>query len=239
MSLKETPVDHYDMPLLILASNSPRGKTNKHHPWHPNAELPDDSDEDRSLRYSIVQRLNKKEHTLYHDRYKGPRILKAGKFFRVILGRAGYIPGELLNLSGRGPDRVALSVRNRRFIDVFPDYAPKGEDGQDYKTRRTGIYLARYAIAQKFEHLDTEIDEFLHTNNNERRLVLGEQIIDEGIRVAIDPHESKFSEAMKEHRERMDMPAISDPFKVVRGIFVPRYNSDYLETLTENLQTAA
>jgi hypothetical protein len=239
MAFEETPTDHYGMSLLILASDTPREKTNKHHPWHPNADLDEGSDEDRSLRYSVVQRVNKIEHSAYHDRFKGPKILETGKFFRVVLGRAGYIPGELLNVSGKKRTRVPLNPRNRQFIKVFPDTGPKGYDGQDYKTRRTGIYLARYAISQNFGHLGTEIDEFLETKNDDRRLNLGEHIIDEGIRVALDTDAYSFKAAITEHRARMESDIAIDPFKVVRGIFVPKYNPDYLGSLAENLQRAS
>lgn len=239
MPFQETPTDNYGMPLLVLGPNKrhPFKYTNKHHLWHPNDSLLEDSDADRALRYSIVQRLPRFVHDRYHDRYGGSALPTADsdKFLLTILGRAGYRPQEALNFTGTGPEKIPYDVLNDRRVFIFPDFARKGEDGQDYKTRRTGIFLARYAIAQDVGHLK-EIDEFLHTPDEERKLALGVFIIEEAIRVAVDPWVVKYSEAITDHR--IARGNRDGPFQVVTRIFRPDFMPDYVEPLEERLLAA-
>ena len=237
----ETPTDTYGMPLLILPPKAhiDRRLTNKHHPWHPNADLPEDSDADRAIRYSIVERLHKKVHSEYHRHFLGPKLPEtdAEKFFLTILGRAGYITEEVLDFTNGSYKPIPFRPDYQDRINVFPDYAAKGGDGQDFKTRRTGLFLASYVISQKLEHMGTKVDQFLDAKDAEVRRELGEELINEAIHVAVDPFVEMYGRAIRQ--QRIIQGNSGDMSSVVMSIIKPQYISDYFDPLAMNLRAAA
>ncbi len=251
MILMETPTDSCGMPLLVLnPQRKLRGKTNKHHPWHPDDDLsaPRESLEDlnyeylrlKSLRYSILELLPVGLHQDYHNHYRGPKLPETDTdtFFSVILGRAGYRTERVLDFRNGSPVEIDTTKAIAKKLKVFPDRAHPDAYGQDYRTRRTGMFLAQYALGQDLGHIDElKIEQFLASDSEETRTELGKFIIEEAIRVAVDPIVEKYRYALDQHR----IPHYNGegPFKVVTDIFKASQMPYYFDTLSTQLSNAA
>jgi hypothetical protein len=133
-------------------------------------------------------------HYGYNPNYIGPlqpathRRLAA----TVIMGLAGFVPEYALNFKNDKPTTQRLAPEERRIL---------WESGQ-LKVASEGDalkYLGWYIFEQDVDHIrPTEIDEFLHTFNLERRIHLGHCLTAKIIERAIEPVDGIYAKAYKQ-----------------------------------------
>lgn len=231
------PVDEYGMPYAIYPSytTSARHQTyvDDDHAFYRRLAPELTTVAGLALRYSrvhVTERwLHDRKHHLFPDGLEEYPRHRQDMFGLVILSCAGYLSRVAMDLSSKNrcnfvtmPDEVYEWVRGKNKMHFqtvrSAGIAPEGiypRRTQDKATYFIGKYLTTYARRQNLDHIkDTDyVDEFLHTSDVMRRFELGKTILDEAVRVAVEPISPMYQHALD--RGLIRSP-INDPVSIVK-----------------------
>lgn len=170
-------------------------RKDEHHTFFPRRELEAGPLEDLALRVSRVQRGPRWDHDLFHAIYGTPVLpaTELRQFGVIVLAASGYIPDRAISFNKAGvPRTVKLDPEQREKL-----WSPNGIHIEHPATVRK--YLLQYVIQHGLNVDVATIDEFLHTDKVEDRMVIGECMIEQASAEATRPYQEVYSEA---HRYR-------------------------------------
>lgn len=230
-----TPVDEFSgLPLPILPTKNPLplGRpeiADWHHPFHPKEHPLLKTTGGLALRNCRVQLVHRNFHnessTRYHRFFEGPPIPDSQdeQFRIVVLASAGYVPGQAINTRSGEPQVVDLNaVQARQLRQTMRKAIPQDESQHDlsirnqvfhYRNLRYGYddvrkFLTQHTLEQPLSHLrENLIDEFLYTNNEERKVYLGHLLLAKKVEVAAERVEEIYVQARKTRSLHPLMPS--------------------------------
>lgn len=194
----ETPVDSLtNIPLPLLTTHEPAfapvRKPDLHHAFHPRRSPELQGIAGLALRECRVQVTKYyTHHNEYHHEFYGPPLPQTDeeKFQLVVLAAAGYIPEQAITF---GRDSSPHTVHMPAYIRE-----------RMWKTNRIHInnlgyvkqFLQGYVLDQDLSSInESTIDEFLHTQQEDRRWELGCEFLGVGVRQATEPLKELYKEA--------------------------------------------
>lgn len=245
-----TPKDELTgLPLPIIITDPFHGNSNStfvdyHHSFHPARDLIHGDDAQVALRRSRGQNLPRWLHEHYHKYFAGPEFPESREeiFGTVVLACAGVVPRQAIFFGGNegAPKIVNLreSVTRQIVVKSVRHEAEKREQPLDYYRAQIGMFFANYAIEQSIEEVVSSrvIDEFLYTNQRNRRQELGNLLLREGIKMSVEPLVPVHNELKKEGliaRRQSDLTAR------VQDFFVRSRRKDYHIALEKKWLAAA
>jgi deoxycytidine triphosphate deaminase len=159
----------------------------------------------------------------------------------AVLAYAGYIPEEAVDVRGQRPERVMLTPEERLLLQtgevIYTERRMSSLTGRDTNNIKRGVYFMKHAMAQGFDHLkQSQLDEFVATDDPHRRLQLGMFIVNQAFLRAVEPIEDLYRVAHKHGYihpgERRHPVGILE--KVTKG-----YQPDYFDEIARRIVTAA
>ncbi|CAN5617650.1 hypothetical protein BH23PAT1_BH23PAT1_0290 [soil metagenome] len=245
MAAELIPADCIGMPLPIL----PRGESPRKnwedvdHAFYTEERPELQNESGKALIYSRVQVMPRFLHERKHRLWPLGSLVPASetnRFVLVNMTEAGYVPEYALDLSEEGSyvERYISPEERRQYFHsgvIRPDRAPIGRDGQHYKQRAIGMFIAKYVSQQQLEDVPRyKIDDFIdETTPPHVKISIGIRLIREAIRVAVEPVVPVHREALKQLQLAENAPP--HPFGVVVNVFTEKYHPDYLGELHNNL----
>ncbi len=244
------PVDDFTgLPLPLLPVEAPIAdipnqkllqeacREDRHHAFFPNASLTTESE--RVLRHSRLQYGVRWAHGKYHEFYSGVPIPEdIGRQFALgVLATAGYIPETAVDVRGNRPTITRLQPEVRRRMQEETIYAEQRVShmtGRDMNRINRGMFFMNYALSQDLSHVrQVLLEEFIETENRNRRLKLGLFIVDMAFLRATENIESVYKLA---HHEGLIHPARPNkPAGFLRSV-VSGYQEDYFRTLASRIK---
>lgn len=133
-------------------------------------------------------------HIGYNPNFIGPLQPATTSRFAatIVMGLAGYVPEFSLDFSVSKPRERRLTPEERRFL---------WESGQLKVACESEVvhYLFDYVFQQDVDHIrETEMDEFLHTFDLQRRIFLGHTLAAKIIERAVEPFNGVYATAHKQ-----------------------------------------
>lgn len=234
-----TPTDEVGMPYALRPPEYPilfnrTDLFDRNHAWHPSThpELEDDAGE--ALKGSRVQFADWWEHhMIYHGRFSGPKLptSRAEKFGLVVLSSALYVPDMALDCCDIDPKEVRLSEAEKQRLWT---------SGELRISNAAAVrnFLTDYTLEQDLSHVnDSMVDEFLNTNDLNRRRFLGHWLLSQAADKASEPIEPLYRQAWKLGRIPSDKSA--KPCTVIQtGLGTVRNRDNLLPKLEEKLTAA-
>lgn len=145
------------------------------------------------MRHSRLQEGVRYIHDRYHMFFDGLERLPRTdlEVFRVaVLSVAGYIPEVAVDVSGLSPKIKKLHQWKRDkllYQDVYPEQRWSDTTGRDLHALNRGMFFMKVALAQDLDHIKVNIlEEFVETQDVDRRLELGKFIVDMAMLRAAD-----------------------------------------------------
>lgn len=153
-----------------------------------------------ALRNCRLQRIEKDLHNegpfRYHPFISGPELPKTefDYFSRCVLACAGVIPDRVLDLSTGDPFVRPISPEEAAFLRTQSEENEFSYKYISYRYKPISDFFISYALKQKLDHIkEKDIDEFLHTKSERRKLRLGRLLLDESVEVATDSLRNKYA----------------------------------------------
>ncbi len=205
---RQTPTDVLSgLPLPIVPDENVRLPIDNpfvadlHHGFHP-ASHPDlQSLGGKALRHSRLQLVDKNYHNhterSYHRFFEGPPIpVNPDEQFKIcVLAAAGFVPDQGIDLSSGDPEIVELTPSQKiQLVEVDPD---DQYGRRELKYRYTPIhdFFVDYALGRDITHVKEKIiDEFVHTEHEDRAKYLGHFLIAQTAVVASDTVAEQYRE---------------------------------------------
>ena len=246
-------------PLLITDASSNPGAINYHHPWFPkrHPELLHDhpyvdeiKPEEHSLqelggmavRMSRGQLMPIDVHTEFHRQYGGPLLPNTNfdKFVTAVRGCAGVVPRWGLDVTAPARrQRVAIDIEHMTTQGALRLVRPEYHHYWHHKAERRAIlgeYFVRYALLQDFTGASVRVvDEFLHSPDANRRLVLGNLLITQALDASVQPIMPSYAYQRQHKMVRAGAPA---PLAAVKKHLVPHQLLKYHGYLKDRLLAA-
>lgn len=193
-----TPVDQLTgipLPLINPADMSSRFLPDLHHPFHPRKSETLQDVGGQALRNCRVQLIHyETHHHYYHGAFFGPQLPEDddGKFKLVVMAAAGFVP-EL---------GVSFDARRKPVIELLsPELRLHMQNSKNLRVQdRKGVqkFLLEYTLAQDLSAVnESTIEEFLQTQNADRRLELGNTLLGEAAYQATEPIRDIYKEARR------------------------------------------
>jgi hypothetical protein len=227
-----TPVDEIGVPLpiappeMLLPKNSP--EADWHHHMHPKRDPRLDDVGGFALRNARIQLSSyDTHHNRYHREFFGPPIPDTAeeKFGLTVLLAAGYLPNGVID----------FRKRKTFFRQMRPDEKQRfWASGEMRIGSETHIrnFLTEYTLAQDISHVDDwTVDEFLYTEDPERKRFLGHWLLAQAIEKATEPISGLYEHALKKERLGADKPT-----KVASLVAVQLGNVRRRDTLLPQLE---
>lgn len=193
-----TPSDEFSgLPLPLYPQElirSRRFQPDLHHPIHPKRSPELQSVGGKALRNVRVQvAAYETHHYDYHRNFYGPELPKTDDdcLRPVILAAAGYIPDTSIRFKRGKPQIVSLTPRERSTL---------------WEQRRVRIgsarpvqeFLKEYILSQDIAGVnESTIDEFLHTTDDQRRWILGNEFLGRAALQATEQLKPTYRQAFK------------------------------------------
>jgi hypothetical protein len=202
-----TPVDEIGVPLpiappeMLLPKNSP--EADWHHHMHPRKDPRLDDVGGFALRNARIQLSTyESHHHRYHREFFGPPIptTTEEKFGLTVLLAAGYLPNGVIDF------RKSKTFLRQMRPDEKQRFWTSGElrTASDTHIRN---FLTDYTLAQDISHVDDSmIDEFLSTDDTERKRFLGHWLLAQAIEKATEPISGLYQHALRKARVGADKP---------------------------------
>lgn len=171
-----TPTDELTgLPLPVVPVQHPE-RPDWHHHFHPRRSPLLQDLGGQAVRSVRVQKVDyRRHHYDYHNEYLGPPLPKTEKeqFATVIMAATGYMPTEAIAFKNHKPRVTKLHYDIRKRLQT------SGEIKVDHKGA-VSEFIRQYVLAQNIQDInfnDLKVDEFLNTENTERRRVLGHTLL--------------------------------------------------------------
>lgn len=169
------------------------------------------------------------EHQRYHLFYGGPELPESEKekFEYSIWATAGYVPSEAINVRGLEPT----------IEQMKPEQIDRLHNGEIKVSDRTFLskFLKEYVLDQGLSEIDnTTLDEFVYTQDQERKMYLGHWILSQASEVAAEPIEGTYKVVYK---AGLISPSMSSRAADVvhLGLGTPKMKKKIVEELQDKL----
>jgi hypothetical protein len=165
------------------------------HAFHPRSSLVHGSSLQRGLRESRMQWMHRHTHAnIYHRAFYGPHLKQdvAWQLSTLVFTAAGYVP-----------DKALYSNRSGSVVPVPLNIEQRRRYWQGGHIRMANDLIVREAILSAvvqpgFKGIkETTIDEFLHTEDAQRRFVLGSTLLGIAIYDAAYPLNPRYRQAVE------------------------------------------
>ncbi len=181
--------------------------------------------------------LHERKHKIFPE---GPVLptTKDDKYKTCVLACADFIPRKALDLN-KGNDYEIVDLTDEQIQQFASSRSVHIEDANHANTgtfyRNTiGKFFAFHAIEQNLDHVNgAVIDEFLRTQDSQRKTELGNLLLAESVEVAVEPVRTMMSELQEQGLVQLTR---KDPYTTVRKFFVKSRFKDYLSELHHNLE---
>jgi len=113
------------LPQAVLPVDNPL-EADWHHQWHPSPAPASRTLGDRALRNSRLQLVSQSDHVAYHRlllRPQWPETTQA-QFDMTVLGVAGYIPPEAIDVQRDGPERILMQPGEVAILRTIAQQRP-------------------------------------------------------------------------------------------------------------------
>lgn len=175
-AVRLTPMDRLaGLPLPIVPAENPVA-ADWHHHFHPKKSplLKGDLGA-QAVRAVRLQRTDGNDHDEYHRIYAGPPLPETDeeRFATIIMAVAGYVPEHGISVRNRKPKVVKMKEEQRRHLQTSGDIKVGCQD-------LIRGFLRQYVMSQPIEGIslsDLAIEEFITTENQDRRLLIGHNIL--------------------------------------------------------------
>lgn len=220
-------------PPYFLPSDRP-DLADDNHAFHPRLSPLLQGVSGEAIRNCRVQRTDWYDHhIIYHGYYDGPPLprTEAERFRIVVMAVAGYIPDLAIDCHGYKPEIVPITTEVRERLW-------KGKEMRVYRSGPVRKFMAEYVTSQDLSHVDEKhIEEFLHTDIEERRIFLGHWLLSQATEVAT---ESLHEDYLDAHRRGKIVPGLTKkPENFVQNNFGNRFERNpVVRLLQERLQAA-
>lgn len=214
-----TPTDELTgLPLPIIPPDAPV-ESDWHHHFHPKkSPVLKQSDGGKALRNARLQRVDYlTHHNGYHSNYEGPPLPEsdAGKCALVLMSVAGYMPEFGLRFNAQGEPRIArLTEEMRHRLQTSGEVRVGSLD----VIRK---FLRGHILSQGIETINVNeltIEEFLTTENIERRRLLGHNLLGQLAIVATQSADEMYYQARRRELLRPGVASSIERFtKTVLG----------------------
>jgi hypothetical protein len=170
-----TPVDELTrLPLPLVPLQTPIN-ADWHHHFHPKRSPVLQEAGGVAVRNARLQRCDRRQHNAYHNAYFGPPLpqTEEEQFATVIMSVAGYMPHYAIALKKGEPQIVRLYEDQRQRLQTSGEI----KVGSTETVRK---FLRGYVLSQSIESVnvnDLTIEEFLTTQNVQRRYALGHTLL--------------------------------------------------------------
>ncbi len=232
------------LPLPILpVENFYSSFNDQHHAFFSDDRSVYKDESGRVLRHSRLQYGPRRLHSRYHDFFDGVPLPQdpVQRFGMAVLAYAGYIPEQAVDVRGSRPERVILTPDERLYLQsgevIYTERRMSSLTGRDTNNIKRGVYFMKHAMAQGFDYLkQSQLDEFVTTEDSHRRLELGMFIVNQAFLRAVEPIEDLYRVAHKHghiHPEERRHP-VGILEKVTKG-----YQPDYFDEIQRIIITAA
>lgn len=201
-----------------------------HHPFHPRLMLVSAGMGAVAVRNCRIQWAQYGDHhNRYHGAFLGPELPgdETEQFRTVVLAAAGYIPEEAIGFERNKPIMRQLTEDQRDFL---------------WRSRQIRVanaacvrdFLLEYAIERNLHGIHTNrIDEFLHTNDPERKRQLGSTFLGIAAYAASEPVSFIYRQSRQKHLLPPHQPRSAGRF--VLGAMTVHRGTRALAALTAHL----
>lgn len=225
---------------VILPLWAPPGnyrKSNRHHAHYYENQFKNGPQHMRAVRFSRLQRVDRRLHQAYHDSFDGTHFPTPGEAFDVtLLNVARYIPRFAVDMTRGCPDIIELSRKQKAELRK-----PKVLTIEDdpHHVRDVGRYLMDYAVALDLStEKQKEVEEFVSlmraglddTSRQHRLEQLGMDLTDTAIGLAVSPLEGVYRRARQNLYLCEGAPITA--FAALKS-FVRGHEADYFGALAE------
>lgn len=195
-----TPTDRLTgLPLPLLPLDDYGPDTSWHHHQHPRRHplLQQQGLGGQAVRGSRLQLYNHRLHYVgYHSYYEGPPLPKTPeeRFTTIIMCMAGYIPHQAIDMRSGEPRIVDMDPKLCRRLQTSGELRM----GQETTIRR---FIRAYVMSHALATIDmerTSTEEFLETNDVERKRDLGFDMLGIIIARAVEPAADMYFQAQRD-----------------------------------------
>lgn len=235
---ERAPVDEFTgLPLLIAPQCQPLPFeqpeiADPDHAWFPELNPILRTIAGKALRNCQLQQVERWLHNEKHKSRLGPELPndEVDILGRVVAACAGVMPREVEDFSGIEPVIRPATHQEWDFLHTPSETDNFGYKYVFYRYDPIRIFLKDFAFRQKLDHIrDGLIDEFLCTQDQERKMKLGRFLISNAIAVAADPIRERYAQFRRAELLHPGMPQevqtligykvqLSDPVKRTRLI---------------------
>ncbi len=223
-----TPIDEYSgLPYPIaprcehIPLNSP-DVANDHHGWHPRHHPALRTAAGVALRNSWIQYVHADLHNegpfSYHAFFQGPELPtdESDIYGRVVLAFAGFVPDHVIDITSRSqPFARPATAQEAAFLRQPQRNNPFGYRYLRYGYDPVREFLLDYVLGQDLSHIkETAIDEFLCTDDAERKVKIGDFLLWSAAEVATDDIRGKYTALARSNLLHPLMP--KDPKPLVK-----------------------
>lgn len=228
------------IPLPIIAAKGKSG-SNRHHVFFFEKDYVAGPLSVQAVRYSRLQKVGIRPHTRFHQVFEGTAMPEtpADAYATTILSCAGYIPRFGIKIVDR---EVSISELTRTERNNLRKPGVFIMERRSNAQAKVGKFLMEYALSQDFSQLEQkEVEEFLSISDvkmrkndvlRQRKLRLGLRLTNKAIAQAVDPINSSYRTARKQHALRQNTPPT--PWEVAK-LQINGRERDYIKTLEARL----
>lgn len=176
--LAETPYDPLtllSLPLMPVENPHRMYRPDWHHHEHPKRSPLLKEIGGQAVRNARLQYYDRRLHNRYHDKFGGPPLpeTEEQQFNLVIMAVAGYIPEQAIDVRRRKPQIVALTTEQRHRLQTSGEIRVGSEAVLREFIKKRVMSQDVYSVNAS----DLMIEEFVTTNNFERRRLLGHTLL--------------------------------------------------------------
>jgi hypothetical protein len=223
----EAPIDQIGMPLPILLPEMPDfppGEDwNRHHAFYKRVDYLNGTDGSRAVRFSRLQWAPVRLHNRFHVAYQDGVSLPTNEFeeFKLtVLGYAGYLPEQAVDVRGSEPKLVHMSKAQRRMFRYPGVFIT---EDTEFKNNAIGSFLISYIVRHGLEEIsksESLIGSFLDALTDEEKINKGLALIEQATEIAAEPFDLIYNSAKKRRFLKYGAPAC--PRRVIKKHLVDR-----------------
>lgn len=198
LASRKFPVDKIGFPLPIYVPDEYRSNDygrDEHHYWAPRKTMLRKHGElVKMLRHSRTQYVPIDLHRLFTKSFEKTPLTpnRVNRLGHLLLSLARYIPDEAIDVRPSIPERRELTLEERQTMWENDEIRIKNVTGAQK-------LLIKHVTKQRIKAVDDEIKdeirEFLVTDNNERKIILGKKLFRMAAKTAVEPIEPIYMKA--------------------------------------------
>lgn len=213
------PVDGIGFPLPIYVPDEYRSgdyEFDEHHYWAPRqVMLKRHGDLGKMMRHSRTQEVPIVLHKRFNRYFEHTPLAKKriNRLGHLLLSLARYLPEEAIDVRPDTPERRELTLEERQTMWENDEIHIKNVVGAQKLLIK---HVTQQNIPAKNEEVKEDIREFLTTDNDERRTMLGKKLFRLAAKSAVEPIEPLYLNAWESGL--LPRQRLSEPEEIKKGL---------------------